>query len=440
MQLHLLSFALFVLFACTIPKSAASTAAAATADAPPPNIILIISDDHGFNDYGFMGNKAVHTPHLDRIAGQSLLYTRGYVMPVCSPSLASLLTGQYPSGHGITGNDLANPTLPRAKARKIRHPIANRLFANSLLLPKALTDAGYLTLQTGKLWNMTYRDAGFTHGMTATGDRHGGDGLSIGREGMQPIYDFIQAAQAEKKPFFVWYAPFLPHTPHNPPARLLSRYKGKGPNEAAELYHAMVEWLDETCGELDNFLTQNDLSDNTIILYLADNGWDGPAAENRNRSKLSPYELGVRSPMFVRWPSRIKAQRDDDTLASIVDFAPTILNAAGVKTPSDLPGLDLLDRAAMTARNSVFVEAYTHDIADLADPSRSLVTHAVVSGPYKLLLPGNARPDRVTFSAPTEIELFDLKADPFETRNISAEKPDEVARLQAMLPKIGPRE
>jgi uncharacterized sulfatase len=358
-------------------------------------------------------------------------------MPVCSPSLASLLTGQYPSGHGITGNDLANASLPPAKAKKIRDPIANRLFSNSLLLPKALTDAGYLTMQTGKLWNMTYRDAGFTHGMTSTADRHGGAGLTIGREGMQPIFDFITTAQAEKKPFFVWYAPFLPHTPHNPPARLLSRYKGKGPNEAAELYHAMVEWLDETCGELDNYLKEKNLADNTIILYLADNGWDGPGMENSKRAKLSPYERGVRSPMFVRWPARVKPLRDDGTLASIVDFAPTILEAAGVKAPADLPGLDLLDRPAMTARNSVFVEAYTHDIADLAAPAKSLVSHVVVSGTYKLVVPGKARPDRKSFSASTEIELFDLKTDPLETKNLAAEKPEEVKRLRAMLPAIG---
>ena len=431
--------ALLLPFGCAAPCLIASMVPSASAVTAPPNIILIISDDHGFNDYGFMGNQEVHTPNLDRIAGQGLLYTRGYVMPVCSPSLASLLTGQYPSGHGITGNDLANPALPPAKAKKIRDPIANRLFSNSLLLPKALTEAGYLTMQTGKLWNMSYREAGFTHGMTTTGDRHGGAGLTIGREGMQPIYDFISTAQTEKKPFFVWYAPFLPHTPHNPPPRLRSRYQGKGPNEAAELYHAMVEWLDETCGELDNYLTENNLADNTIILYLADNGWDGPGKENSRRAKLSPYERGVRSPMFVRWPARVKPLRDNDTLASIVDFAPTILKAARIKAQADLPGLDLLDRPAMTARNSVFVEAYTHDIADLAAPAKSLVSHVVVSGPYKLIVPGKARPDRKTFSASTEIELFDLKSDPLETKNLAAEKPEEVKRLRAMLPNLEKR-
>jgi uncharacterized sulfatase len=426
----------FLPFACAVAAPSAAPDPAAAATPARPNVILIISDDHGFNDYGFMGNQQVRTPRIDRIASEGVLYTRGYVTPVCSPSLASLLTGQYPSGHGITGNDLYNPSLPRAQARKVRDPISRRLFANSLLLPRALAEAGYLTMQTGKLWNMGYRDAGFTHGMTTIADRHGGEGLAIGREGMQPIFDFIALAQAEKKPFFVWYAPYLPHTPHNPPARLRSKYRGKGPNEAAELYHAMVEWLDETCGELDDYLTQNNLADNTVVLYLADNGWDGPATEYQNRAKLSPYETGVRSPMFVRWPAKVKPLRDDDTLASIVDFAPTILKAAGVPVPADLPGVDLLDRAAMTARESVFVEAYTHDIMDIADPSKSLTAHVIINGPYKLLVPGNARPDRMPASAPTEIELFDLKADPLESRNLAAEKPEVVSRLRALLPPI----
>ena len=144
-----------------------------------PNVILIISDDHGFNDYGFMGHPTAQTPHLDRMASEGLLYTRGYVMPVCSPSLASLLTGKMPSAHGITGNDLSKG---RSKPGQ-RDELANRLHANSLMLPRALSEAGYLTFQTGKLWNGTFQDFGFTHGMTDTPGRHGDAGLDIGRGG-----------------------------------------------------------------------------------------------------------------------------------------------------------------------------------------------------------------------------------------------------------------
>lgn len=414
-----------LLISCAL---AASTAAAESAK---PNIILIISDDQGFTDYGFMGHEIVKTPHLDRMASESLLYTRGYVMPVCSPSLASLLTGQLPSGHGITGNDLAK-NAPQATAGS-RDPLMHQLLGNSLMLPQALTDAGYLTFQTGKLWNATYKDLGFTHGMTDKPGRHGGAGLTIGRKGMKPIYDFIEISQQEKKPFFIWHAPFMPHDPHTPPPEILAKYLGKGPTPAAEKYYAMIDWFDQTCGELDKHLADKGLAENTVILYLADNGWDAPAGYGATRSKLSPFELGIRTPMFVRWAGQVKPYRDDETLASIIDFAPTLLKIAGAKAPADLRGLDLLDRAAMTSREVIFIESHTHDIADFTRPDDSLLAQVVISGWSKLIIPGLAKPDKRFSSAPTEIALFDLKSDPLEKNDLAGKQPDEVKRLQAML-------
>ncbi|TWU15103.1 sulfatase family protein [Allorhodopirellula heiligendammensis] len=397
-------------------------------DSAAPNVVLIISDDQGFTDYGFMGSEIARTPNLDRIAAESLLYTRGYVMPVCSPSLASLLTGRLPHVHGITGNDLSAESIKavRAKGKLDRDPLSQRLLANSPILPKTLGEAGYQTFQTGKLWNVTAEEIGFSQGMTNTEGRHGGAGLSIGRESMQPIYDFIEDSQAKEKPFFVWYAPLLPHQPHNPPQKLLAHYQNQGLSPDAAKYFAMVEWFDQTCGELDDYLTDNNLADNTVVIYLADNGWDA----NRNgRAKLSPFEKGIRTPIFVRWPGKVQPQRDDETLASILDIMPTIFSACGLDVPADLSGINLVDREAMQARKSIFVEGYTHDIADLAHPEKSLVTQVVINGWDKLLIPGARRPDKEYTSAPASIELFDLKADPLEKRNLVSERPEVVARL-----------
>jgi len=345
--------------------------------------------------------------------------------------LACLLTGKLLHGHGITGNDLSKDATALAKqnGESGRSPLSHRLLKNSVMLPKVLSDAGYLTFQTGKLWNVTAPEVGFTDGMTMKEGRHGGDGLEIGRKTMQPIFDFIEKARVQKKPFFIWHAPLLPHAPHNPPAEFLAHYEGKGLSPKAEKYYAMIEWFDKTCGELDSYLSQKNLTDNTVIIYLADNGWD---AEQGNRSKLSPYEMGIRTPMFVRWPGKVKAMRDDETLASIIDFVPTVLATCGLPVPAELPGLNLLDRPAMTARKSVFVEAYTHDIADLDDPSKSLVANVVIDGWWKLVIPGTVRPDKAYTSAPKEIELFDLKSDPLETRNLAVDRADEVKRLQAI--------
>jgi uncharacterized sulfatase len=413
---------LAVLFAVAVVPSGRS------ADSPPepprrPNIILIISDDHGFHDYGFMGNAEVSTPNLDRLASESLLYTRGYVMPVCSPSLASILTGLYPSRHGITGNSLRGKPL---------NALAKRVAANPVLLPQALSAAGYRTMQTGKLWYQGYREAGFTDGMTESGGRHGGAGLSIGREGLQPIFDFIEASVAADRPFFVWYAPLLPHTPHDPPPDLLKKYAGKGLTPQAEKYYAMVEWLDNTCGELHRFLQEKGLDGDTMILYLADNGWDAALGSRAGTSKLTPFELGIRTPIFIRWPEKVAPLRDEETLASVVDILPTILQAAGVEEEVTLPGLDLLDRAAVTGRSTVFVEAYTHDIAELDKPEKSLVAGVVVDGWQKLIIPGGSAPDRIKFAAPTAPMLYDLKSDPLERQDLAGRQPEEVRRLSTL--------
>lgn len=406
------------LIACSTTLSAADR----------PNVILIISDDHAFDDYGFMGSERVNTPVIDKLANESLTYTRGYVMPVCSPTLASLLTGKLPHVHGVTGNDLSKGRTPYGK----REPIQQQLLSNSLLLPKAITDAGYLTFQTGKLWNGTYEDMGFTHGMTSKGSRHGDEGLKIGREGMQPIFDFIETAEKAKQPFFIWHAPFLPHTPHNPPERLYKKYRGKGPTPAAEKYFAMVEWLDETTGELEDYLVENNLKENTVIIYLADNGWNAEKAYKGERAKLSPYEDGIRTPIFIRWPGKVAADMDRTTLAHVTDITKTILQITETTDPGDLPGLNLLDRQAMKDRQTVFVEAYTHDIADLSKPAESLFALVVIDGWWKLILPGPVKPKRSFATPPEGIELYNLKTDPYEKENVATEHPDVVERLTAL--------
>ncbi|MEK6248883.1 MAG: sulfatase-like hydrolase/transferase, partial [Planctomycetales bacterium] len=251
-----------------------------------PNVVLIISDDHAWTDYGFQDHPQARTPNIDQLAKTGLTFTRGYVTTaLCSPSLATILTGLYPHQHGITGNDPV-PGQPRSAWLD--------RFVENEMLPQLLADAGYLTLHTGKLWTQSPARVGFTDDMGPTG-RHGAQALEIGRKSMEPIDQFIDKANKEEKPFFVWYAPFLPHTPHNPPERLLQKYADIKDRKVAN-YLAMVEWFDETCGELVGQLEEKGVADNTLILYLADNGW------NEN-GKGFPYENGVRTPVILRWPA-----------------------------------------------------------------------------------------------------------------------------------------
>ena len=232
------------LFALPLAALAAENAAPRPA---APNIVFIISDDHAWTDYGHMGHKVIETPHLDRFAARSAVFERGYVpTALCRPALATFATGLYAHQHRVSGNDpaflpemLPTPADGGRKAAKKAggEPAAYQRLREQLIshldriptLPRLLGERGYLSHQSGKWWEGGYRRGGFTHGMTRgfpqPGGRHGDDGLRIGREGMDPIFNFIDEATAARKPFFLWYAPFLPHTPHTPPDRLFQKYR-----------------------------------------------------------------------------------------------------------------------------------------------------------------------------------------------------------------------
>ncbi|MBA4150915.1 MAG: sulfatase [Verrucomicrobia bacterium] len=415
--------------------SPSTEAAPARKTSTPPNIVLIISDDHAWNDYSFMGHPEVRTPNLDRLAAQSLTFERGYVpASLCCPSLASILTGQYPHKHKVTSNDPPMPEgVPRREAYKLPEVMAGRERMNRFVeeiptLPRLLSEQGYLTFQTGKWWQGNFRRGGFTHGMTdgnpETGGRHGDAGLQIGRKTMQPIYDFIGTAQQEKKPFMVWYAPMMPHQLHNPPERLLKKYRDKTPSLHVAKYWAMIEWFDETCGDLLNHLEREGLAENTIIAYVSDNGWiqQPDKADYGSRSKQSQYDTGLRSPIMVRWLVQAKPE-NSPALASSIDFMPTLLTAAGVPVPRGLPGINLLDKKAVAKRKMIFGECFTHDSADLDRPEKSLRWRWGIEGDWKVILPDPVNePNGV-------VELYNLKADPFEAQNLAHKEKRRIAAL-----------
>lgn len=385
---------------------------------PRPNVVLILSDDQAWTDFGFMGSDVIRTPHLDRLAAQSAVFPRGYVpSSLCRPSLASIITGLYPHQHGITGND---PPDGVDRARMLEH------IERTVTLPKLLAAAGYRSLQTGKWWEGNCRCGGFTEGMThgdpARGGRHGDAGLSIGRQTMQPIFDFI--ADCGETPFCVWYAPLLPHAPHNPPERLLAHYRAEERSLHVARYYAMCEWFDETCGQLLDHLEARGLAENTVVVFVVDNGWiqrpDG--AGFAARSKRSPYDGGIRTPIMVRWPGRITPTRCDVPVSS-VDLLPTILAACGLEAPTGLPGVDLGAVARRASRPPVFGAIFAHDVVALDDPSASLQHRWIVDGRWKLIAPASRAP----------AELYDVVTDPAEALDVAAEQPGLVQGLRRAL-------
>jgi uncharacterized sulfatase len=410
--------------------------------AAPPNIVLIISDDQAWNDYSFMGHDVVKTPHLDKLASESVLFRRGYVpTALCRPSLMTLATGHYASVHGVTGND------PSPKYAKRNSDLYNQRRAQLISyvkkldsVPKLLGEQGYLSHQSGKWWEGSYKHGDFTHGMTRgfpePGGRHGDDGLKIGRTGMAPVTDFIDMAVDQKKPFFIWYAPFLPHTPHNPPERLLNKYKDKVDSIHVAKYYAMVDWFDETCGQLVGHIDKKGIVEETLVIYVTDNGWiQNPKKGGYDkRSKQTPYEGGIRTPIMYKWGSKLKTA-DRPEVVSSIDIVPTILAAAEARTPDGLPGLNLLPNlksGSAIDRKAIFGESFAHDIADIEKPAASLIFRWCIEGKWKLLLTYDGEVNRYQSTHPrTEKrpQLFDLLADPAETTNLAAANPEVVAAL-----------
>ena len=303
-----------------------------------PNIVFILSDDQSWTDYGFMGDKNIETPRLDKFASESLTFKKAYVpTPLCSPSLATIITGLYPKDHGILGNDKvydrdANIKENRAEAYK---PIIEA-FEKQTTLPDLLKQKGYLSFQTGKWWHGNYKIGGFDYGMThgdpERGGRHGDFGLTIGRQGLDTINSYINLAQQQKKPFFLWYAPFLPHQPHTPPKRLLDKYLPIAPTEYVAKYWAMCEWFDETCGQLFDMFEEKGLTENTLFVYVCDNGWVQDPDNNTyiKTSKRAPYDLGIRTPIMYKWKGKITPKIDNSTISSSIDMVHTVLDILGI--------------------------------------------------------------------------------------------------------------
>ncbi|MBD5781607.1 sulfatase [Pelagicoccus sp. NFK12] len=429
---------------------AIGVSAAISAFAEKPNIVMILSDDQTWTDYGFMGHEHIRTPNLDRLAESGVVYRRAYVpTPLCRPSLMTLATGHYSKDHKITGND---PSPKLAAVRSPEHIELSRQMLENIdrldTLPKILSRNGYLTHQSGKWWEGSYQRGGFTHGMTGgdTGGllRHGDKGLEIGREGMEPIFDFIERAESDNKPFYIWYAPFLPHTPHNPPERILKRYETLGLDPALAKYYAMCEWFDETCGELIDHLEERGLRDNTLIYYVCDNGWiqktedtvvpEGWFTQFAPKSKQSVYDGGARQPIILSWPNQLKPGVRDELVSSI-DLFPTVLSAAGVETPDGLPGIDLLPNAREAkriGRDIIFGDSYAHDIVDLDNPEASLMYLWCIRDRWKLILSYDGEVNRYAVVHPRDeaIQLFDILADPFEEENLAKRHPEVVSELK----------
>lgn len=178
-------------------------------------------------------------------------------------------------------------------------------------------------------------------------------------------------------------------------------------------------------------LDKRGLTDGTLIAYVCDNGWIQWSGKRLGfdalRGKRTPYEGGVRTPIMLRWPGRIKPRRDEKTLASSIDLVPTILAACGLAPTAEMPGVDLLDAAALAERKAVFGAAFDHDVEDINDPVKSLNTRWCIEGQWKLLV------HQMPEGRKGKVELYDVLADPHEKTDLAARHPDKVRRLRKLI-------
>jgi arylsulfatase A-like enzyme len=425
------------------------------AAAERPNVILIITDDQGYGDLGVHGNPKILTPTLDAFAKQAFQLRHFYVSPVCAPTRSSLLTGRYTYRTGVTDTYLG---------RAMMHP-------DEVTLAEALRENGYRTGLFGK-WHLgdNYplrpQDQGFEETLVIKG---GGLGQPSDLPGGSSYFDplLIHNGEPEKqkgyvsdvltsaamrfiesksdKPFFV-YLPFnCPHGPYEVSDAELDPYKkmnlgldqfpktgfpiGKKYDQAttARVY-AMVSNIDKNLGRLFTLLDERRLADNTIVVFLTDNG---PQQSRYNAGfrgqKGSVYEGGIRVPLYARWPGRFPAGKGSDVVAAHIDIMPTLLAACGVK-PSDrkIDGVSLLPvlkgQEIATPDRTIFAQWHRGDTPVMGRA-------CMARGPrYKIVQPSGPG-SKVEVKEPP-FELYDILNDPYEQTNLADKHPDILRGLK----------
>ena len=425
-------------------------------ESPRPNVILVISDDQGFGDLGVHGNPKLKTPNLDRFARQSVELTQFYVCPVCSPTRSSLMTGRYNYRTGVVDTYLGRSIMYGAEST----------------LAEMLAAEGYRTGIFGK-WHLgdnfptRAMDQGFQESLVLKGggigqpsDPPGGssylDPLLMHNGRLEKTHGYcsdvyVDAAiqfieQDRQKPFFV-YLPFnAPHSPLEAPAEEYAAYKREklsadqfpqagypvrkqmDEDDLAKLY-AMISNIDANFGRLMRKLDELRLADNTIVIFLTDNGPQQPRYNaGLHGLKGSVYEGGVHVPCFVRWPKRLPAGEKRDVPAAHVDLTPTLLEACQVEPPAKVrfDGRSLLGVLSGESRNwpdrTLFFQWHR---GDTPEKYRNFAAR----GPrWKLLQPRGAGGEQLP--DPLPLELYDLANDPYEEHNLAAEHAEIVADLK----------
>lgn len=409
------------------------------AESSAPNIVVFLADDLGWADVGFHGSE-IETPNLDRLAAQGVELTHHYAAPMCSPTRAAFLTGRYPARYGL-------------QVGVIRPWSEAGLDPNETLFPEILRAHGYATHLVGK-WHLGAAQTDqlptrrgfdthygqytglvdyFTHRRLGGLDWHENEAPSSDEgHATELLCDAAVEIVREhdfSAPLFLFVSFSAPHFPLQPLPEDADHYADKIEDEARRNYAGLVTGMDRAIGATLDALEQRGVSENTLILFFSDNGayrdQGGSNGELRGQ-KADLYEGAVRVPSLAVWRGELPRGARLDSPTHVVDWMPTLLGRAGIALPEDreLDGVDLW--RALRGESKL--------------PARTLLLNtqrkhgAVRDERFKLVVDFHRRATaRVEEADLLGVELFDLLADPFETKNLAEDEPEARERLRAVL-------
>ncbi|MFH1302850.1 MAG: sulfatase [Planctomycetota bacterium] len=415
-----------------------------------PNIVLFFIDDLGWRDVGFMGSDFFETPHIDRLAQDSMRFTSAYsAAPNCAPSRACLMSGQYTPRHGVyTVGDSARGN---ARYRKLI-PAKNKTVLDEkfVTIAETLSQAGYRCASVGK-WHLgqTPLSQGFQVNIAGnpSGSPRGGyfspyqnPQLSDGVEGeyltdrlTDEACSFIKANA--KDPFFLYLTHYAVHTPLQAKQAEIEYFRSKpaGKLHQHATYAAMIKSMDESVGRVLKTLDELQLEQNTIVIFTSDNGGYGPATTMQplRGSKGMLYEGGIRVPLLVKWPGTTKAGSSSEEPVINVDFYPTLLEMTGTAQPKNYP-LDgeslvsvLKDPQSKLKTRSLFwhFPAYLQKYQGMQQRFRTTPVSVIRQGDWKLL----------EFFEDGHLELYNTRLDIGETMNLLNSQPEKAKELSQTL-------
>ena len=426
-----------------------------------PNFVFILIDDMGFKDIGCNGSSFYETPNIDKLAGDGMRFTDAYAAcPVCSPTRASIMTGKYPARLNLT-----DYLVGRRRGKLIPAEYIHQMPLEEVTIAEALKEAGYATCFIGK-WHL---------GDKPYWPEHQGFDVNIGgtRSGMPRNYfwpkwrgnppiegrpgeyltdrltdEALKFLEGKKdKPFLLYLSHYAVHIPIQAKKDMIEKYKAKAAKQPAKeprflpegrskarqvqdhpVYAGLVESVDESVGRVMKKLDDLGVADNTVVIFMSDNGGlstsEGLPTSNLplRAGKGWLYEGGIREPMIIKWPGVVKPQSVCSQPVTSTDFYPTMLEMAGLplKPKQHIDGVSLVPllRGKEKLKRKAIFWHYPHYGNQGGSPGG-----AVRIGDYKL----------IEFYEDNRVELYNLKADIGEKKNLAGKMPDKAAKMRKIL-------